>query len=113
MLPVALGLRAGWRVWSQRHDREPDDPAPGARGVGLFTVATVTFANGGDNIGAYLPVFATTSPANVVTYCAVFLVMIGLWCALGRLLATVGPSRKPYHCGANLSCPWSCSGLDC
>ena len=42
-------------------------PPPGPGGVGLLTVATVTFANGGDNIGVFLPVFAATSTANVVT----------------------------------------------
>ena len=91
LLPVALGLRAGWRVWSQRHERRHEETTLGTAGVGIVSVATVTFANGGDNIGVYLPVFATTTTGNVVIYCAVFLVMVGVWCALGRFLATRRP----------------------
>lgn len=94
LLPIALGVRAGWQVWSQRRDGASHDvPAAPAAG-GVLAVAGVTFANGGDNIVVYLPVFATTSAATVVTYCAVFLVMIGLWCALGRLLATRRPVAR-------------------
>jgi len=58
------------------------------------TVATVTFANGGDNIGVYLPVFATADTADVLTYCVVFLVMVGAWCALGAFLATRRPVAR-------------------
>jgi cadmium resistance protein CadD (predicted permease) len=54
----------------------------------------VTFANGGDNIGVYVPVFATTGTGAVATYCAVFLVMVGAWCALGRFLATRRPVAR-------------------
>ena len=87
LLPVALGLRAGWRAWSEREDRD----APGLAGrpaLGVLSVATVTFANGGDNIGVYVPVFATTDAAGLVTYCAVFLLMVAVWCALGLFFAT-------------------------
>lgn len=91
LLPLALGLRAGWRVWSRRNEPASQEATPNASGVGLLTVATVTFANGGDNIGVYLPLFATTSAANEVTYCIVFLVLVGLWCAGGRALATRRP----------------------
>lgn len=76
LVPLALGLRAGWQVWSHRGDREEEETPPSGAGVGVLSVATVTFANGGDNIDVYLPVFATTSSANVVIYCAVFLVMV-------------------------------------
>lgn len=46
------------------------------------------FANGGDNIAVYVPVFATVGPAGLVVYGAVFLVMVAVWCAAGRFLAT-------------------------
>ena len=48
----------------------------------------MTLANGGDDIGVYVPVFATTNTAGLITYCTVFLVMVGIWCALGLYLAT-------------------------
>ena len=48
----------------------------------------MTFANGGDNIGVYVPVFATTETSGLVTYCIGFLVMVGVWCAAGHYCAT-------------------------
>lgn len=48
----------------------------------------MTIANGGDNLGVYVPVFASAGGAGVVTYSLVFLVLVGVWCAAGRYLAT-------------------------
>jgi cadmium resistance protein CadD (predicted permease) len=65
-------------------ERGPADGAPGVLGV-----AAVTAANGGDNVGVYVPVLATTGSA--ATYVAVFLVLVAVWCAAGRLVA----GRRP------------------
>src|SRR3954451_16105922 len=55
LLPIALGLRAGWTAWRDLRDGEEDEPVADVPGV--VPVAAVTFANGGDNIGVYVPVF--------------------------------------------------------
>lgn len=39
--------------------------APG--GPGVFAVAAVTLADGGDNIGVYVPVFATSAVGGLLT----------------------------------------------
>lgn len=39
----------------------------------------MTLANGGDNLGVYVPVFATAGTAGIVTH-VVFLVLVGVWC---------------------------------
>lgn len=89
LLPLALGVRAAWREWRNHRDGAGDDPA-GARGggPGALEVAAVTFANGGDNIGVYVPVFATAGAGAMTGYVAVFLVLVAVWCAAGRFLAT-------------------------
>ena len=51
-------------------------------------VAFVTFANGGDNIGVYVPVFATAGLGGMAAYLTVFLVLVAIWCLAGRYLAT-------------------------
>ena len=51
-------------------------------------VAAVTFANGGDNIGVYVPVFAVAGGGAMVVYVAVFLAGVAVWCAGGWFLAT-------------------------
>jgi cadmium resistance protein CadD (predicted permease) len=99
LLPLLLGIRAAWGVWRDRHGTGSDAAAAGT-GTGtdadasVLTVAAVTFANGGDNIGVYVPVFATAGPAGLVGYSAVFLVLVGVWCGVGRFLATRPPVAR-------------------
>ena len=44
------------------------------------SVAAVTFANGGDNIGIYIPLFASTTWENLLVVLSVFFTMVGIWC---------------------------------
>jgi cadmium resistance protein CadD (predicted permease) len=90
LLPLALGLRAAWQAWREhrhgaRGGQPEDDKQDGPR---AWQVATVTFANGSDNIGVYLPVFARSGAGAMAVYVAVFLVLVGAWCAAGRFFAT-------------------------
>lgn len=86
LVPLLLGVRAAWVAW--RHPRDDDDCDVGNReGVGVATVAVVTFANGGDNIGVYVPAFAVAGPSGMTVYVIVFLIGVGLWCALSRRIA--------------------------
>ncbi len=89
LLPIMLGLKAAWDAW-QRRGAEPgeteDDTASAAPGI--WQVAGVTFANGGDNIGVYVPMFAVATAGTVALYITVFLVGVGVWCAAGRYLAS-------------------------
>lgn len=80
LLPLALGLKALWQLWRGGDDDEPS-PQPG-----VLAVAGVTLANGGDNVGVYVPVFATSG--RLWVFVAVFLVLVGVWCVAGRFLAT-------------------------
>ncbi len=45
-----------------------------------YQVAAVTFTNGGDNIGIYLPLFAGSSLASLGVILVVFFLLIGVWC---------------------------------
>lgn len=44
-----------------------------------LNVAAVTVANGGDNIGIYLPLFASNDLPSLALILAVFSVMVGVW----------------------------------
>jgi cadmium resistance protein CadD (predicted permease) len=81
VLPVLLGIRAAWLA----RRREDNEPVPSS---GVLAVAAVCLANGGDNIGVYVPAFAATGPAGPTGYGLVFLVGAAAWCVIGRFLAT-------------------------
>ncbi|MBW4684519.1 MAG: cadmium resistance transporter [Komarekiella atlantica HA4396-MV6] len=52
-----------------------------------YKVAAVTFANGGDNIGIYIPLFAGNSFDSLLVILIVFFIMVGVWCAVAYFLA--------------------------
>ena len=89
LLPLALGLWGAWQAWKHHRQGDSGDQQPGNKqdGPKALQVAAVTFANGSDNIGVYLPVFAKAGAAGITVYIAVFLVLVGVWCAVGRYFA--------------------------
>ena len=90
LIPLGLGLWAAWQAW--RGDDDDDDEAKiEGKNVAVWTVAGVTFANGGDNIGVYVPVFLSVGPAAVVAYCVVFLVLVAVLVGLAKFVATRQP----------------------
>lgn len=87
LLPLVLGIKAAVRAWRHRGDQEEREaPRPG--GPRILEVTAVTFANGGDNLGVYVPVFATAGVGGMSVYVVVFLVLVAVWVAAGRYFAT-------------------------
>ncbi len=91
LIPLGLGLWAAWQAWRKRGADDDDEAKVEGKKVGVWTVAGVTFANGGDNIGVYVPVFLSVGPAAVVAYCIVFLALVAALVGLGKFVATRRP----------------------
>ena len=53
----------------------------------IFNVAAVTFANGGDNIGIYIPLFATSNLISLGIILSTFFLLVGVWCLISDWLA--------------------------
>lgn len=45
-----------------------------------YSVAAVTVANGGDNIGIYMPLFASNTLESLAVILGVFFSLVGVWC---------------------------------
>ena len=89
LIPLALGLWAAWQAWRRRRDDDDDDEGKiEGKKVAVWAVAGVTFANGGDNIGVYVPVFLSVGPAAVVAYCVVFLALVAVLVYIAKFIAT-------------------------
>jgi len=88
LIPLLLGVYAAWKVWRNGDD---DDETMAERPVSALVVAAVTFANGGDNIGVYVPVFLSVGTGAVVAYCVVFLALVIVLVLAAKFVAT----RKP------------------
>ncbi|WP_124054585.1 cadmium resistance transporter [Arcanobacterium ihumii] len=97
LVPLVLGIKAAWDEWNEEEDENVAEEtgtkgASEAAGVGkivsIASVAGVTFANGGDNIGVYVPVFLSQGWAATVTYSLVFLVLVGALVYIAHFVAT-------------------------
>lgn len=92
LIPLGLGLWAAWQAWRNRGEGDDNDDAQlGGKRVSLWTVAAVTFANGGDNIGVFVPVFMSVSWSTILIYCIVFLLLIPVTVLVAKWIT----SRKP------------------
>ena len=114
LLPIAIGGK-------QLLDRRRDRGAAPAAGDGLppraagwrqaAAVAGVTLANGGDNIGVYVPLFAARPAAQTALLLATFAALLLVWTfagyALARRSALAGRLRRIS--GAVM--PWVLIGL--
>ncbi|WP_437683496.1 cadmium resistance transporter [Sorangium sp. So ce131] len=97
LAPLGLGLRGLWALRrragaadAEGEDGEEGESEGGApRGAAsrwkALAVASVTVANGGDNLGVYIPMFSS-APRLIPIHAAVFGVMTIAWCALGHAL---------------------------
>ena len=88
LIPLLLGLYAAWRVWRNGDD---DHENVAERPVSATVVAAVTFANGGDNIGVYVPVFLSIGTGALVAYCVVFLALVIFLVLAAKFVATREP----------------------
>ena len=88
VLPLVLGLRAAWQAWRSHRDGSGGEDQVREGGPSMLAVAAVTFTNGGDNIGVYVPVFATEGVGSMSLYAIVFLILLAAWIFAGKFLAT-------------------------
>ena len=87
--PLGLGLHRLWSAWRAPPGVTADEEGMPAEAGSLVaqacSVAGVTAANGGDNLGVYVPVFSEQFQA-IPVFAVIFAVMTGLWCIGGNLL---------------------------
>jgi cadmium resistance transport/sequestration family protein len=112
ILPIAIGISS--LINNQEDEPEIQTVADFSTTKSLlvaivpqtYKVAAVTFANGGDNIGIYVPLFASSNLAELAVICLTFLVLIGIWCcvayrliryrAIAQILTKYGKRIVPF-----------------
>jgi cadmium resistance transport/sequestration family protein len=112
LVPITLGLS---KLVNPEEDspEEPVDPvhldaSPWDSFLSPYTysVAAITVANGTDNLGIYMPLFATCTLTRLLIIVVVFLVLVGVWCygtsklvrqqAIAQLLTQRGHQFLPF-----------------
>ncbi|WP_199249985.1 cadmium resistance transporter [[Phormidium] sp. ETS-05] len=119
LIPIAIGL-------SRLVNPEEDDDSPEAEPASptetngrwssflspqTYSVAAVTFANGGDNIGIYAPLFASTSLESLLVILGTFFSLVGVWCYTAYQLTRLPAIASSLTRYGNYLVPYVCIGL--
>lgn len=94
LLPLGLGL---WKVATAIRARHSGEQASITVARGLTGVTGVTIANGGDNLAAYTPVFATISASAAAVTVAVFGAGVAVWCLAGAWVVSHHRLTEALH----------------
>ncbi len=89
LFPIYLGLKQFVVLFktNQKEIPQEEEKIKFAKS-GILKVATVTFANGGDNIGVYVPLFATLTAIDKSIMISIFLIMVFVWLTVAKYLTT-------------------------
>lgn len=119
LAPLGLGLHRLWVAWRtpsapSAEDHSAEDATAASRAGSLVaqaaSVAAVTAANGGDNLGVYIPVFARDLGA-IPLYATIFATMTAVWCVVGRTLVTHRLVAATMRRASAVLLPWVLIGL--
>ena len=88
VIPIVLGVfKLVQRAGSATDEKHLLRPSGGSFGRGV-AVGLTTMATGGDNIGVYVPMFATRTRPELAVTIVGFLLLTTVWCAAGHRLVT-------------------------
>lgn len=118
LVPIAIGVS---RLLNREADDSEDQPTleqaePTSALVGLLSpqtygVASITFANGGDNIGIYVPLFASCTWENLLVILSVFFSLVAVWCYTAYRLTRIPTIAQSLSRYGNYLIPFILIGL--
>lgn len=113
VLPILIGIARLLAFWRTETGNEESKRRVGNWGSlqQIGTVATVTIANGGDNLGIYTPLFATQAIYETVIVLIVFAIMTGLWVGLAYWLVRHPTAGYPIRRYGHIFVPFLFIGL--
>lgn len=108
-LPILIGIKNLIDIKNNQGDDFKEQQSYFKQNKGTYPalkVAMVTMANGGDNLGVYIPLMASVDMGDTLGITMVFLILTGIWCILsyklvnnrfmGRKIFTYGHLILPF-----------------
>ena len=96
IIPIIIGIKKLIEYYKQNKDPDTNSSSKNKLirttkfsmpSLSFLSVATVTFSNGGDNIGIYTPLFASNNTIDqTVTLFIIFTIMTAIWCSVSYFL---------------------------
>jgi cadmium resistance protein CadD (predicted permease) len=104
LAPIVIGIGKLLRLGMAGGEGQPT-------AAGILQVATVTLVNGGDNIAAYTPIFATQGSWEMSATLAIFAVLTLVWCFAALWLVRRTALGKPLRRYGHVLLPFILIGL--
>lgn len=113
-MPIAIGL--GRLLAPEAEDLEAPEASTETALSSLispqsYSVATITFANGGDNVGIYVPLFAHCTWDGLIALLGVFFSLVGIWCYAAYQLTKIPAIAETLSRYGNHLVPFVLIGL--
>jgi cadmium resistance protein CadD (predicted permease) len=96
LVPIAIGLGSLLKLKeAESHSVEIEEEAANTSPLvnwlspQIYGVASITIANGSDNIGVYVPLFANNPLENLLVILGVFFTLVGVWCYAAYRLTSI------------------------
>lgn len=90
LIPIYLGIRVAMGAEEEAEEEEVVEKLKSGGSSRLFwTVSLITIASGGDNLGIYIPYFASISFSEIVIAVVVFAISIAVLCYISYRLAKI------------------------
>ena len=90
LIPIYLGIRVAMGGEEEEAEKEVVEKLESRGSNRLFwTVALITIASGGDNLGIYIPYFTSLSVSEIVIAIVVFALSIAVLCYISYRLAKI------------------------
>lgn len=113
-VPALIGVK---RLIDLRGKKEEQDFVVGMKPTRVhaqaLSVGLITVANGGDNLGVYIPAFAVHSAAEIAIITVIFAVMTAIWLFLAHWMVNHRMLRKPLQRYGSVLAPLVLIALGC
>jgi cadmium resistance transport/sequestration family protein len=107
LFPVYLGLQKFIQLLKNKSTEDASEAIPVKfKNYAILSVAAVTCANGGDNIGIYTPLLSSQPLQDKFMMISIFMVMIFIWCIIAKYLATHPLLAKTIEKYGAVFTPW-------
>jgi cadmium resistance protein CadD (predicted permease) len=120
VVPIAIGIKKLIQVIKKNDQATPSLQTMQEKNsrnkkksyLAFLTIAAVTFSNGGDNIGVYIPMFAHyNSVSQITTLMAVLMIMTAVWCAVAYYLVNHPLIASRIRRVGHIVLPWVLIGI--
>ncbi len=93
LIPIFLGIRVATKKEGDEEENEAEEvneKLEASKANRLFwTITLITIASGGDNLGIYIPYFASLRTFDIISALIVFGIATAILCYLGYKLSTI------------------------